>query len=113
MVSPRNNRKHLSLVLVVSVALTVCAVAANSFDKAAGKSPLGEHHHQLQQRPGLDLSRDPVEQHHQQQQDLLAAAMGGYQYQLPPTLEDELEQRLLLSSLLESGNQNSQNHLGG
>lgn len=41
----------------------------------------------------------------EQQQDILAAIQEGFQ--LPPSLEDELEQRLLLNSLLENGENNN------
>lgn len=105
-----DSRKNRVLVLVLHVAYLVCAASAATFDKGTGKTSLGDHHHQQEQ--GLQMSRDPVEQQHQQQQDLLAAMEG--QYQLPSSLEDELEQRLLLSSLLENGPRNQQhNNMGG
>ena len=100
-------QRSLSLaLLVINLACFTVTASAASFEKAAAKS--GDQQETLHRHPGLQMSRDPVEQQHQQQQDLLAAIEGGYQ--LPPSLEEELEQRLLLSSLLESANNNN---LGG
>lgn len=90
-----NNRKQqlhtlLKNALIVFLVLNVaCSATAATFDKASDKATSLDH----------QLSRVPVEQ---RQQDLLAAIESGYP--LPPSLEDELEQRLLLSSLLENTN---------
>lgn len=97
----------LALLVVINLACFTVTASAASFEKAAS-AKTGDQQETLHRHPGLQMSRDPVEQQHQQQQDLLAAIEGGYQ--LPPSLEEELEQRLLLSSLLESANNNN---LGG
>lgn len=105
-----NNRKHLSLLLVINVAYLATATA---FDKENSKSSLigGQQSHQNQ--PQQQVSRIPAEQQkelEQRQQEVLDAVMGRYQWPPSSSLEEqELEQRLLLSSLLENGRHNMGN----
>lgn len=81
-----NNRKHLSLILVINVVYMVCDSSAATFEKT-NKSPLADQlKEEQQQRPSP--------------QDMFGS-MGR-------SFEEELEQRLLLSNLLENNN----NHLG-
>lgn len=99
-----NKRKRFTLILVLNVAFLMSTITAINIEEPIGKSHLDDH-----QKHGFQLSRDPVEQQHQQDQDILAAVEG---YQLPTSLEEELEQRLLLNSLLEGGEQGQDNQMG-
>lgn len=94
----------MSLILVLNVVFLMSTITAINNEGPIGKPHLSDH-----RKLGSQLSKDPVEQQHQQDQDILAAMEG---YQLPRSLEEELEQRLLLNSLLEGGEQRQDNQMG-